>query len=132
MPNTATDLRVAARLGLREARRWWRGERGTEPDLPRFRDALDRALAAIPDEFVAEHAWLRLPASEPPWRDSEIALRAGEEASYFAAGRAMLDIWVTPKTLLWARIGAAGPIRSSSRDSNTLTGRANKRWIESR
>ena len=85
---------------------------------------LDRALAAIPADLVAEHRWIQLPANEPPWRDSGIAVRAGEELTYFAAGRAMvspmLDIWVAPKTQLWARIGEAGPIRSSSRDSNTL------------
>jgi hypothetical protein len=50
--------------------------------------------------------------------------RAGEEATLFACGRvvasAALDVWVTPKTQLWARIGKAGPIRSSSRDSSTL------------
>ena len=124
MPNTLIDLQVAARLGLREARRRLRGEREPAPDLPHFRETLDGALAAIPEGLVAEHAWIQLPASEPPWRDSGIALRAGEELSYFAAGRvtvsAALDIWVTPKTQLWARIGEQGPIRSSSRASNTL------------
>jgi len=124
MPNTLIDLQVAARLGLREARRRLRGEREPAPDLARFRKTLDRALAAIPEGLVAEHAWIQLPASEPPWRDSGIALRTDEEVSYFAAGRvtvsAALDIWVTPKTQLWARIGEQGPIRSSSRDSNTL------------
>jgi hypothetical protein len=118
------DLQVAARLGLREARLRFRGEREPAPDLPRFRDALDRALTAIPEGLVAEHRWIQLPASEPPWRDSGIAVRAEEEVSYFAAGRvtvsAALDIWVTPKTQIWARIGEQGPIRSSSRDSNTL------------
>ncbi len=124
MSNALVDLQVAARLGVREIGRRLRGLREPGPDLPRFREALDRALAAVPAELVAEHVWLRLPSSEPPWRDSGIALRAGDELSYFAAGRAVasaaLDIWVPPRTQLWARIGEAGPIRSSSRDSNTL------------
>ena len=124
MPSALVDLRVAARLGLREAGRRLRGEREPAPDLSRFRAALEPALAAISPEFVAEHSWLKLPASEPPWRDSGIALRSGEELTYFAAGRVVvspaLDIWVAPKTQIWARIGEAGPIRSSSRDSNTL------------
>ncbi len=124
MPGALVDLSVAARLGLREVGRRLRGEREPAPDLPRFRDSLDRALAAMPAGLVAEHAWIRLPAREPPWRDSGIALRAGEESTWFAAGRvvvsSVLDVWVTPKTQLWARIGEAGPIRSSSRDSNTL------------
>lgn len=125
MPGAFVDLQVAARLGLREAGRRLRGEREPAPDLPRFREALDRALSALSPGVAAERAWIQLPASEPPWRDSGIALRAGDQASYFAAGRVVvspaLDIWVTPKTQIWARIGAAGPIRSSSRDSNTLT-----------
>jgi hypothetical protein len=124
MPSAFVDLQVAASLGLREAGRRLRGLREPAPDLGHFRDALDRALAALPPGLAAEHAWIQLPASEPPWRDSGIALRAGEELSYFAAGRTVvssaLDVWVTPKTQLWARIGEAGPIRSSSRDSNTL------------
>jgi hypothetical protein len=124
MPNALIDLQVAARLGLRELTRRLCGLREPAPDLARFREALGTALAAVPAELVAEHSWIELPASEPPWRDSGIVLRAGEELTYFATGRAVaspaLDIWVTAKTQLWARIGEAGPIRSSSRDSNTL------------
>jgi hypothetical protein len=124
MSNALVDLQVAARLGVREIGRRLLGRREPGPDLHRFRAELDRALAALPPSLIAEHVWLRLPATEPPWRDSGIALRAGEELSYFAAGRAVaspaLDIWVPPRTQLWARIGEAGPIRSSTRDSNTL------------
>jgi hypothetical protein len=124
MPGVLTDLSVAARLGLREASRVLRGQREAEPDLDAFERELERALAQLPAGVVAERIWLRLPASEPPWRDSGIALRAGDEASVFAAGRAYLsrplDIFVAPKTQLWARIGERGPIRSSSRDTSTL------------
>jgi hypothetical protein len=123
MPSTLVDLQVAARLGLRAAGRRLRGERKPAPSLPRFREASDRGLAALPGDLVAEHVRIRLPANEPPWRDSGVAVRAGEEVTWFAAGRvivsAALAVWVTPKTQLWARIGEAGPIRSSSRDSNT-------------
>lgn len=128
MPRAVTDLSVAARLGVREAARALRGEREAAPDLGAFEAEIERALAALPAELVAEHRWLRLPASEPPWRDTGIALRAGEEATLFAAGRSYLsrplDIWVAPKTQLWARIGERGPIRSSSRDTNTLRAEA--------
>jgi hypothetical protein len=131
MPSAWIDLLVAARLGLREAGRRLRGAREPGPDLPRFRELLDHALAGLPPGLVAEQVWIELPASEPPWRDSGIALRAGDEITYFAAGRvvvsAALDIWVTPKTQLWTRIGEAGPIRSSSRDSNTLRARSDGR-----
>ena len=58
MANTLIDLQVAARLGLREAKRWLHGEREPAPDLARFRDALSRARLeawkkAHPDEAVA-------------------------------------------------------------------------------
>ncbi|HEU4427319.1 MAG TPA: DUF3047 domain-containing protein [Myxococcota bacterium] len=124
MPGALTDLTVAARLGLRELGRAVRGRRERAPDLEAFRTTLASAIAAAPPGVVAEHTWIRLPASEPPWRDSGVALRAGEELSYFAAGRAVaspaLDVWIGPETQLWARVGEAGPIRSSSRTSNTL------------
>ena len=124
MPGPITDLSVAARLGLRELGRALRGAREREPDLDAFERDLERALAALPAGVVAERAWIRLPGSEPPWRDSGIALAAGAEASVFAAGRVYvsrpLDIYVGPKTQLWARIGERGPIRSATRDTNTL------------
>jgi hypothetical protein len=124
MPGALVDLAVAARLGLREAGRALRGRREREPDLDAFERDVERGLAALPAGVVAERVWLRLPASEPPWRDTGLTLAAGEEATLFAAGRAYLsrplDIFVTPKTQLWARVGERGPIRSSSRDSNTV------------
>jgi hypothetical protein len=127
MPGPVTDLTVAARLGLREAARALRGRREAEPDLDVYERELERALAALPAGAVAERVWLRLPASEPPWRDTGIALRPGEEATLFAAGRAYLsralDIYVTPKTQLWARVGERGPIRSSSRDTSSVRAR---------
>ena len=124
MPSALVDLGVAARLGLRELGRRLSGAREPAPDLARFRASLGRTLATLPAGLVTEHAWIELPASEAPWRDSGIALRAGEEVTYFAAGRVMvsaaLDVWVGPRLQLWARVGEDGPIRSSSRDSNTL------------
>jgi hypothetical protein len=124
MPGALVDLAVAARLGLREAGRRLGRRREPAPDLAHFRAALEQALAALPSGLVAQSVWLELPANEPPWRDSGVTLAAGEEVTYFATARAIvssaLDIWVTPKTQLWSRIGLAGPIRSSSRDSNTL------------
>ena len=124
MPGAIADLSVAARLGLREVGRALRGQREAAPDLAAFERDVERALAALPRGVVAERVWLHIPASEPPWRDSGVALRAGEEASLFAAGRAYLsralDIYVSPKTQLWLRIGERGPIRSSSRDTSSV------------
>jgi hypothetical protein len=85
---------------------------------------MSSAIASLPSDVVAEHVAIRLPSSEPPWRDTGIRLRPGEEVTIFAAGRTYasrpLDVWVTPKTQLWARLGERGPIRSSSRNTNTL------------
>ena len=64
------DLQVAARLALREARRRLRGEREPAPDLPRFRDELDRALAAIPDA-VAEPPGSSCPRASRPGATAE-------------------------------------------------------------
>jgi hypothetical protein len=124
MPSALVDLQVAARLGLREVGRRLRGQREPAPDLAGFRESLERALKEVAGDRIAEHVWIALPGNEPPWRDSGIALRAGEEASYFAAGRATvssaLDVWVPPTLQLWTRIGDAGPVRASSRDSGTV------------
>ncbi len=123
MTGTITDLVVAARLGLREAERAIRGQREPEPDLAEFERELARAVATLGD-VVSESKWIRMPASEPPWRDTGVTVQPGEYVSVFAAGRTYasrpLDVWVTPKTQLWVRIGESGPIRSSSRNSNTL------------
>jgi hypothetical protein len=124
MTGVLTDLSVAGRLGVREVVRWLRGERDRGPDLDSFEQTMSNALAALPTAVVAEHVSIRLPSNEPPWRDTAIRLRPGEEVTIFAAGRTYasrtLDVWVTPKTQLWARLGERGPIRSSSRNTNTL------------
>lgn len=124
MPGTLVDLSVAARLRLRALGRQLRGELEPAPDLDAFERAWAGTLSRCSDA-IAESVWIRLPANEPPWRDTGIAVGRGESVSLFAAGRTYasrpLDIWVGPKTQLWARIGERGPIRSSSRDTHTLT-----------
>jgi len=123
MPGTLVDLSVAARLRLRAFSRQLRGDLEPEPDLDGFERDVTAALARCP-AVVAESKWIRLPSNEPPWRDTGVSVAGGEAVSLFAAGRTYasrpLDIWVAPKTQLWARIGERGPIRSSSRDTHTL------------
>ncbi len=124
MPGALVDLSVAARLGLRELARRVRGQRAAAPDLGRFRAELERALARVPRELVAEHVWLELPASEPPWRDSGIALarrRGGRPTSPPGARWCRMRStsgWRRGRSS--GRASAPGPIRSSSRDSDTL------------
>jgi hypothetical protein len=124
MTGALTDLLVAARLGLHVMSRRLRGKGEPALDLDAFERDMERAFSSLPAGVVAERVWVRMPATEPPWRDTGVALQAGEEVSLFAAGRTYvsrpLDVWVTPKTQLWARLGERGTIRSSSRDTNTL------------
>lgn len=119
-----TDLTVAGRLALRALGRRRTGKIQPAPDLEAWRSGLDGSLARLPEGAVAEHAWVHLPADEPPWRDSGVELAAGDEVSYFTAGRIYasrsLDIWVEPKFQIWAKIGADGNIISAARNSHTV------------
>jgi hypothetical protein len=123
MPGPLVDISVATQLWLRALSRRLRGDLEPEPDLDAFERDVTAALAPC-QHVVAESKWIRLPASEPPWRDTGVAAETGEVISVFAAGRTYasrpLDIWVAPQTQLWARLGEGGPIRSSSRDTHTL------------
>lgn len=124
MPGALVDLFVAGRLGARAIGRRLTGRLPAAPNVAGFRTGFERALAALPPGCAAEHRWITLPAREPPWRDTEIALRTGDEISWFAVGRVYasraFDIWVAPKNQLWTRVGADGAIRSATRDSHTL------------
>lgn len=124
MPQALTDLLVAGRLAARAVGRKLTGQVSPPPDTGAFRQAMDAVLAGLPDGIVSEHLWVHLSANEPPWRDTGLQLRAGEEATYFACGRVYanrpLDIWVTPKSQIWARLGEDGDLVSSSRDSGTI------------
>lgn len=124
MPGPWVDLSVAARLAARAFATRLRGDFEPPPDLDAFESGMQRAIEALPAGIVRSHRWLSLPATEPPWRDTGIDLEPGTSTSYFAAGRVYasrpLDIWVTPKTQIWGRVGEKGTILSSARDSNTI------------
>lgn len=113
MPGPVTELTGAARFAARALGRRLRGELDPEPDLDAFEAKMERALQDLPDGFARKHAWLTLPATEPPWRDTGIDVEPGTAVGYFAAGRVyasrFLDIWVTPKNQLWTRVGEQGP-----------------------
>lgn len=124
MTSALLELSVAARIAARNFGRKLRGALEPEPDLLAFESSLERAIAALSGATIRSHRWLTLPATEAPWRDTGIALKPGNEVTYFAAGRVYasrpLDIWVAPKNQIWARVGEKGKIISSSRDSNTI------------
>ena len=125
MPGPLTDLTVAARFAWRTLGRRFQGDVDAAPDPAPFRRAMTDALTRLPDGLVASHAWITLPATEPPWRDSGLVLAPGQSATWLAVGRVYasrtLDIWVRPRNQIWARVGETGEVVSSSRDSRTIS-----------
>lgn len=81
----------------------------------------DRVAA---NEEVAEVLQIHLPASQPPWIDSGLQLRAGEQVTWLAEGRCILleeaRLWMGPRYALWARIGDDGEIFNGTRASHTF------------
>jgi hypothetical protein len=124
MSSALTDLSVAARFAARTWVERLRGDAEAEPDPAAFEGTMEDAVARLAPGIVRAHHWVRLPATEPPWRDTGIDVEPGDCLTYLAVGRVYasraLDIWVGPKNQLWTRIGPQGAIRSSSRDSDTI------------
>ncbi len=68
-----------------------------------------------------ERVWL--PATDPPWTDSGVALRAGQWFSLLAKGRVLWspaesDQWAGPRHHLWGRVGT-GPVFNPTQDTTT-------------
>ena len=110
----ARDLAVAARLGARKLVRQLGASAAerTPPDLAAWRQELEAWVRTVPVESLAEHRFIELPATRPPWFDTGLQVAAGDTITWFAAGRVYLsralDIWVPPSFQLWARAGAVG------------------------
>lgn len=124
MAGAFADLSVAARLALRAAGRKIRSEGEPEPDLNAFRDGLQKILDAAPPGLITDYAWLDMPATQPPWVDSGVSVAAGEEISYFAAGRVYankpLDLWFEPSLQVWCRVGDEGQVFRGTRNSHSF------------
>lgn len=124
MAGIITDLSVAGRLAARAVKRRLHREIEPPPDLDAFTDAMERVLAEAPKSVVRDYRWIELPARQPPWTATGIRLAAGEECSYFAAGRAyanrFLDIYVEPALQLWCRVGERGEIFRGTRSSHSF------------
>ena len=125
MPGALADLGVAAQLWLRATSRRLRGQLEPEPDLDSFRDAMQGILEQLPTGIVKEARWLDIDASQPPWQDSGLQLRAGDEITYFACGRSYaakaLDVWFEPALQIWSRVGDSDVI-SATRNSHSCAG----------
>ena len=120
------DLGVAARLGARNlARRL--GASAAEraaPDLAAWHQELEAWVRTVPAESLAEHRFVELPATRPPWFDTGMQVTAGDTVTWFAAGRVYLsralDIWVPPSFQLWARAGSSGTVLRGTRDTHSF------------
>jgi Protein of unknown function (DUF3047) len=122
----ARDLAVVARLGARQLVRQL-GASAAErapPDLAAWRQELEAWVRTVPVELLAEHRFIELPATRPPWFDTGLQIAAGDMITWFAAGRVYLsralDIWVPPSFQLWARVGAAGTVLRGTRDTHSF------------
>lgn len=128
MAGKVTELEVAARLLSRSLRRRWGSRSQPPPDLAAFRSGFRAALDRLPEAATREVRWLHLAADDPPWVDSGLLLKTGDEASYFVCGRTCvsraLDLWLEPAVQLWSRVGSDGEIISATRASHSLQAKA--------
>lgn len=87
----------------------------------RLRAALERVPRSVRDAHLAQAEVLHLPANQPPWTRTPIALEPGDAFSLFAEGRVVLSeeaaLWNGPAFHLWARVGGAGPLLNGTRDT---------------
>jgi hypothetical protein len=124
MAGTFADLSVAARLAMRAGSRRLRSELESFPDLDSFSAGLQAALDAAPPGLIANHAWLDMSARQPPWVEGGLTVSAGEEVSYFMAGRVYaskaLDLYFDPSLQVWCRVGQDGPVFRGTRSSHSF------------
>lgn len=124
MPGIIPDLSVAARLAARVTARRLRHELAPAPNSAAFAEALQALLQRAPKGVVLETRCLNLPAQQPPWVGSGMMLEAGDEVSYFLAGRTYanraLDIWLEPGLQIWSRVGAKGEVFRGTRSSHSF------------
>ncbi len=91
----------------------------------KFRQGFVTLLSEAPPGIVLSSANFSIPASQPPWFDTGIELKAGERITLFVNGQAILsrelDLAFHPDMQLWYRIGEAGEIFRGTRSSHTFT-----------
>lgn len=90
-----------------------------------FQSNFSALLAKAPPNTVRKSAFFAVPANQPPWFDTGLELRAGEQVSVFVVGQAILsrelNLLFHPDMQLWYRIGEAGNIFRGTRNSHTFT-----------
>lgn len=94
------------------------------PDLEQFQAGMEQLLAGAPQAIIKDHAWVVLPAQQPPWVGSQMHLEPGDEISYFVEGRVyankFLDIYLNPSLQVWCKVGAQGEIFRGTRASHSF------------
>ena len=124
-PGPMQTISVVARLAAHALKRRLTGEIKAATDHQTFRRALLPWVESLSDQVLAAHAFLRMPATQPPWTDAGIDVAAGDRISVFSDGRVnlskLLDIWVAPPFQLWLRIGGDGPIFRGTRRTHSFT-----------
>jgi hypothetical protein len=84
---------------------------------------MERAVAATEASAVAEHRFLELPASEPPWVDTGLTVATGDLITVVRHGRASFagtELWFDAGFNVWARVDGAGPLERGSRATHTF------------
>ena len=133
-PGIAHQVGIALRVALRALRRRLRGEHVPECRDADYRAGLEPWVASLPRDALATHAFLRMPATQPPWVDTGVDLAAGDTFTLLADGRVylsrLLDIWVPPWFQIWCRVGDAGPIFRGTRNLQTFSASsAGRLWL---
>ncbi|MFT7175046.1 MAG: hypothetical protein ACJAUG_001044 [Halioglobus sp.] len=109
MAGVLTEIAVAGRLAGKVLARRLRGEMEASPDLEAFSLGINDILDRAPAGLINEHAWLRVPANEPPWVTSDINLALGDQVSCFSEGRVyvntLLDIRCPLSLQIWSKVG---------------------------
>jgi hypothetical protein len=94
------------------------------PSARKTEEAVRALPAAVREAHVAEMRFVSLPGDVPPWTETSVRVRPGEELSLLASGRLVLaealDLWMPPRFALWARIGGRGPIVNGTRDTTSF------------
>jgi hypothetical protein len=94
-------------------------------DLPagEFRSGLSALLDKMPPNTLAGHAFFSIPASQPPWFDTDLNLRPGEYVTVLAVGTTILtaELAFYADMQLWYRVGETGVVFRGTRQSHTFT-----------
>jgi len=93
-----------------------------------FRTGLSALVDKAPPDILAGHAFFSIAASQPPWFDTGLDLRAGEHITVLAVGVAVLsselDLLFYPDMQLWYRVGETGSVFRGTRQSHSFTASA--------